>query len=323
MIFNPFSGVPLNPKSHTRGWAKVWADLLQMPIATKDSKLTECQTLALDHGVNFGGSMNLFSGVTEEMIDTLTELVMFDGQLISLDIPMPNYAEQLEKRIGQATCHPALKDLLPALKERLSNYSTISMVDLKTEYVAIGDSHSTAFSRPGSSVLRSNGATLYGAIKNRTVQAQLDSLKHDPKRVTLVYGSIDIRHHLCRQNDPKAALIDLCKAYADLVKEIQSDYLVEVEVAAPVPVEFEGRRLPKTGYYKDTPYFGPIGLRQALTEQFKLEMALVHGIEVVSPPAQWYTMDPETYAKTYMEMGGSVHIAPLHYRRYFDWTNHV
>lgn len=323
MIFNPFSGIPLNPKSHTRGWAMVWSDLLQVPMANKSDNLAQAKQLYLDHGVNFGGSMNLFSGVTDEMIDTLTELTMFDGQLVSLDIAMPNYAEQLEKRIGQATCHPSLKDLLPALKDRLSRSTTICMEELKTDYVAIGDSHSTAFSRSGSSVLRTNGATLYGAIKNRSVQAQLDLLDHDPKRVTLVYGSIDIRHHICRQSDPKAALTDLCKDYADLVKEIQCDYLIEVEVAAPVPVEYEGRKLPKTGYYKDSPYFGSIELRQALTEQFKTEMALIHGVEVVSPPVSWYEMDPELYAKTYMEMGGSVHIAPLHYRRYSDWTCHV
>jgi hypothetical protein len=39
---------------------------------------------------------------------------------------------------------------------------------------------------------------------------------------------------------------------------------------------------------------------------------------VVMPPEDWYSMDPEKYAKTYMENGSSVHIAPPYYRRN-DW----
>ena len=36
----------------------------------------------------------------------------------------------------------------------------------------------------------------------------------------------------------------------------------------------------------------------------------------VSPPSERYMMDGEEYAKTYMELGGSVHMSPTHYRRY-------
>jgi hypothetical protein len=42
--------------------------------------------------------------------------------------------------------------------------------------------------------------------------------------------------------------------------------------------------------------------------------------KVVSPPADWYTMDGEEYAKKYMELSSSVHIAPINYRR-FNWGN--
>lgn len=323
MIFNPFSGVPANKKSHVRGWAMVWAELLQQPIATKDSGLLGQDKLYLDHGVNFGGSMNLFGGVTGEIVDTLSELALFEGKLISLDIDMPNYAEQLEKRIGQATCHASLGWLLPRLKERFAQSTKLTMADLVLPHVTIGDSHSTAFSAPDSSVLRTNGATLYGALKNKSIQTQLDALGYAPERVTLVYGSIDIRHHIGRQSDPIRAVYDLAEDYAKCVRQIQSDYLCEVEVAAPVPVEHEGRKLPKTGYYNGTPFCGSREDRLRWTEIFVAALRDVHKLKVIQPPSAWYYMDPEEYAGTYMEMGGSVHIAPIHYRRYSDWNKHV
>jgi hypothetical protein len=40
--------------------------------------------------------------------------------------------------------------------------------------------------------------------------------------------------------------------------------------------------------------------------------------KVVGPPTEWYSMDGEEYAKQYMELGSSVHIAPNNYRR-FNW----
>ena len=40
--------------------------------------------------------------------------------------------------------------------------------------------------------------------------------------------------------------------------------------------------------------------------------------KVIGPPTEWYSMDGEEYAKKYMELSSSVHIAPINYRR-FNW----
>lgn len=322
MIFNPFSSIPVHPRSHVRGWATLWSELTGVEIADKSSNISDAKVLYLDHGVNFGGNMNLFGGVTEEIVDNITELILSDAKLVSLDIPMPDYAGQLEKRIGQATCHPALAKLLPSLKKRLAQAKTLTQADLKLRSIAMGDSHATAFSPKGSAVLRTNGQTLHGAIENKVVKAQLDALGYSPERVTLVYGSIDIRHHIGRQASPTDAVAKLCRDYARLVLEIQDDYLVKVEVAAPVPVEWEGRKIPQTGFYKGAPFTGTQQQRSEWTAQF-IDLMCDKQIEVVHPPASWYSMDPELYAKTYMELGSSVHIAPLYYDRYFDWTKNV
>jgi hypothetical protein len=42
----------------------------------------------------------------------------------------------------------------------------------------------------------------------------------------------------------------------------------DVWFAAPVPVEFEGRRIPKSGFYKKTPFYGSWKERWDLTNEF-------------------------------------------------------
>jgi hypothetical protein len=292
-----------------------WSECLGVQILRHDEPLTS-QVLYLEHGVNFGGTLNLFGGVDLKLVDRLEALANYTGELVSLDVPMPGYADQLSKRIGQNTCSSRLtKDLIAALDSRLKNSTTLTQADLKRSNVTIGDSHSTAFAPKDSSVLRTNGLTLHGALARGHFVEQIDRLVHAPTRLTLVCGSIDIRHHIGRQARPEQAIQDLCDTYSDLVDFLVSEFGIEVEVAAPVPVEWEGRKIPKTGFYKDSPFSGTLAQRQEWTQLFIDKMGC-HS--VVSPPSEWYTMDPEIYADTYMELNSSVHIAPLFYRR-FDW----
>ena len=295
-----------------------WAECLKAQIALKDADLSQASALYWDHGVNFSGGLNLFGGVSEEIVRRIEQLVAHNGPLVSLDIPMPNYAEQLRKRLGQATCHHTLtKELIDAFEAKLASAKTLTQASLGSIVVTVGDSHSTAFAPVGSTVLRTNGQTLHGALKGGKIIHQLDSLDVGLERVTLVYGSIDIRHHIGRQHTPLSAIEGLCNEYAKLVRQIKGEYLCDVEVAAPVPVEHEGRKLPQTGYYKDTPFFGSREKRLEWTMHF-IDQMQSHGVSVVQPPTDWYSMEGEQYAKTYMEMGGSVHIAPMFYRR-FNW----
>tara|TARA_R110000868_G_scaffold161706_6_gene392556 strand:- start:14 stop:976 length:963 start_codon:yes stop_codon:yes gene_type:complete len=317
MIFNLFASIPVNPKSHVRGWAMHWAECMNTTIASKETDLSLCSNLYWEHGVNFSGGLNLFGGVTDEIVDRIEQLVNFKGDLFSLDLPMPNYADQLEKRIGQATCSPRMtKGLIDAFKLRLANSKPILQSQLGFAKVAIGDSHATAFAAPRSMVLRTNGLTLHGALTKGEFIKQLSQFKKMPGKATLVAGSIDIRHHIGRQPDSGKAIEDLCERYSEMIEFIKSELAILVEVAAPVPVEYEARRLPQTGYYKDRPFYGPMASRREWTNYFIDLMGCEN--KVVGPPAEWYSMDGEEYAKNYMELGSSVHIAPINYRR-FNW----
>lgn len=317
-VFNPFSPAPVNWKSHVRGWSMHWASCLKAQIAMKDSRIDEAEVLYLDNGVNFSGGMNLFGGVTDDIVVRINQMINHKGQLFSLDIPMPNYAEQLRKRIGQATCSKHLTaSLIDQFELKLAAAKTLTQADLKLPTVTIGDSHSTAFAPMGSAVLRTNGQTLYGALKKNIISEQVDALGYSPERVCLVYGSIDIRHHIGRLKDPMAGLKGLCADYAKHVRMIQGEHLCEVEVAAPVPVEHEERRIPQTGFYEGTAFSGSRADRLSWTMAFIDEMR-GHGIKVVTAPDDWYLMDGKQYADAFMELSSSVHIAPAFYRR-FDW----
>jgi hypothetical protein len=315
MIYNPFASIPVRPKSHVRGWAMHWSECLNVPVAGPTDPLT-CPTLYIEHGVNFGGVLNLFGGVSEGLVDRLEELANYKGQLVSLDWPMPNYVHQLSRRLGQATCSTRLTPaLLANLDARLKNSTTLTQRDLKSDVVAIGDSHSTAFAASGSGVIRINGLTLHGALQKGHFVEQIGRLVHKPRRVTLVCGSIDIRHHIGRQSNPKQAVIDLCNSYADVADFLADEFNLQVEIAAPVPIEWEKRKIPQTGFYKGTPFTGTVDQRRYWTELF---MDTLSQQCLISPPSSWYSVDPEEYANIFMELNSSVHIAPPFYRR-FDW----
>ncbi len=131
-----------------------------------------------------------------------------------------------------------------------------------------------------------------------------------PQHVNFSFGSIDIRHHILRHG---IDVEDLVKRYIE-----QGDKLGDVTYSLPVPVEFEDRRIPKSGFYKGKPFYGSLSERKEITEKFIGYLIKYSGGRTINPPEEWYTMDPEMYAKTYMEQGSSFHIAPPFYRRH-NW----
>ena len=313
IITNPIANIPVNPKSHTLGWSKVWSHQLGAGIDHKCSpKVMEADTVYVDHGVNFGGTLNLFGGAGKDVFDRIN-IVMACKNVFSLDHDMPDYGAQLKKRIGAKTTYEGItEEWCDTVSSRIKTITSLKQENLKLPIlsgITLGDSHSISFSRAYDHVLRNDGKTLHGALK--------EGLKNMFRGltpfgdITLSFGSIDIRHHLLRHD------FDLKEFVGEYVRqgnELKELYNCEVSFAAPVPVEFEGRRLPKTGYYKKTPFFGSREERSALTNNF-IEELHNNKVKVVQPPEFWYTMDPEKYATTYMEFGGSVHIAPPFYRR--------
>lgn len=319
-VANLFAPIPRAANSHVRGWSQYWANHLGAKIIHDLADVKSSDEIYVDHGVNFSGGLNLFGGVSDDLAKKLAHLVKVGPKVFSLDIPMPDYSGSLAKRLGASSTSKLLTPkLIKSFGELLSKSNPVCYPCQYPEWLTVGDSHSTAYAIKGSEVHRTNGLTLHGLLKEWESRfPDLSQRRYKNLRgVTIVAGSIDVRHHLLRQPDPSEAALDLVIQLVDRATQISASG-ISVELCAPVPVEYEGRPLPKTGYYKGTPYFGSRSDRATLTSAIKWELSHRWG-QVISPPKSWYSMNPQEYAKLIMERGGSVHISPTNYRGVIAW----
>jgi|TARA_R110000772_G_scaffold51910_6_gene119131 hypothetical protein len=307
MITNPISNIPVNSKSHVFGWSKKWSDLLDQRIDHKCEYYNK--KVYIDHGANFGGTLNLFGGANKDVFDRINR-VMSAEEIISLDHEMPNYGEMLKKRIGAKTTYEGINDnWCDRLSVRCRWINSLKMEEHPNvqKGITVGDSHTIAFANKGDVIFRNDGKTLHSALKSG-LGSFMRGVDATDIPVTFCFGSIDIRHHLHRHGGLSKTLIEEYVEHA--YKVTNNPYF-----AKPVPVEFEGRRIPKSGFYKGEPFYGSREERHELTGDF---ITYLHDLlpedKIVGPPVEWYRMDPEKYAKTHMELSSSFHIGPSYYR---------
>jgi hypothetical protein len=315
VITNPISNIPVNAKSHVHGWSQLWKQQLNASINHKCTPdILRSNVLYIDHGANFGGTLNLFGGANKEVYDRIN-LVCSHSHIVSLDWDMPDYGAMLKKRIGANTTYSGItEEWCDQVSKRCKHISSLKQEDLDYGSVTLGDSHTIAFSGVEHRVLRNDGKTLHGALKTG-LRNMLRGVVPS-KDVFLCFGSIDIRHHILRYDDFDIG--SFVGRYVDQGKEIADHFGVNVSYCCPVPVEFEGRKIPKSGFYKGTAFYGSAADRRDITFHFIDELYKQSNDSVVQPPIEWYHMHGEQYAKVYMEHGSSFHIAPPFYYRN-DW----
>ena len=194
------------------------------------------------------------------------------------------------------------------VQDKCNQARTLLSTDLDTDWLTIGDSHTAAFAPEGSMIIKTDGLTLAGQIK-RNFKYVTDHMAkcNNLQGITLVFGNIDIRHHICRLG------IDYRDMWIDLHR-FGDSLPIPVEYAVPWPIEFEERKLPKTGWYKGQPFWGSRDNRHQVLEGI-IETMDEQKMNKVMYPRDWLTMDPELYAKEKMENMSSVHISPECYRR--------
>ena len=321
VITSPATNIPAHEKSHVRGWSLGWAELLQADISNRcDDDIMQYDKVYLDHGVNWSGALNLFAGAGDEVFERFNRLMAVGHErIVSLDWEMPDYGEKLAARLNaKSTSKQITAEWCEALSNMCKRVPYINQLSVPSvKWLAWGDSHTPAYARMGSAILKKDGRTMFGVVEN----SRLDDIEVPDgiKGVTLCLGSIDVRHHLLREESIPVA--DLMNRYIGAVRSFRDRVGVDVELCAPVPIEWEDRKIPKTGYYKKTPFYGDRGKRIQL-DLIMMKMMKESEFDCISPPGERYTMDGEEYAKTYMELGGSVHMAPTHYRRYneSEWS---
>ena len=208
--------------------------------------------------------------------------------------------------------------MIDACRSVFSGAETLTMYDLPLDKLILGDSHSVAYATSDQIIDRNNGKTLYSAIikEPEWVANKVTSEGKNIEHLTLCLGSVDIRFHLIRDGRPDATTF--AEIYAEAVKALSDKLDIPISVCAPVPVEFEDRRLPGTGKYEGENFFGNRQERLDFTLKF-IETLKLRGIGLVMPPKEWYEMDGEKYAKEIMEAASSVHIAPKNYNSVIGW----
>lgn len=248
----------------------------------------------------------MFGGFTEELKQSIDNLLEAE-EIISLDIDMPKYGEMLASRKDVVD-----KEWCKAIDEKLSQAPTLISSDLDFTHLAVGDSHTAAYAPLKSSVVKRDGTTLNSQVKSDFEYIR-SHIKPHHKSLTISLGNIDVRHHICRLDADWKTMYDKLFEFGDSTG-------LDVEYSVPWPIEFEGRRLPKTGYFKDRalkearPFWGTFNERKKLVENIYNYME-TSGINTVRCPEEWYSMDPERYAKERMEGTSSVHLNPEFYRR--------
>jgi len=174
--------------------------------------------------------------------------------------------------------------------------------------VMLGDSHMLNWYTPGATVLRNDGKTLHGALKDG-IASYLPS--HNIDELMVCFGNIDVRHHLCRTSDSTASAIDLAN---ELERQLSLLPINKIIVVQPLPIENESRRLPKTGFYKGTPFYGTYAqrneVRSILDDQLRVACHK-NGWQYLEYPIYFTNVLGELDFNV-MEVPGSVHISWEH-----------
>lgn len=273
LITSPFTHISSNIHSHRAAQAAIYADQLEEigcnvhldRTGNIHPDVNSFDTICVYHGNDWGGSLNLFGGMKNYgNIDNLIRYSQFKGIVKSLWIDHPKYSEMLEPRM-KGEIHPDWHKVdWENLKRIEQTAVTLRQLTATTKVVA-GDSHAICMYRPGWHVNSVPFKTLHGALK----EGLSTFIQPYHEIAEFYFGNIDVRHHLCRQPDPEQAARDLAKRYYEQLSQLD---LAKVSAYELLPIENESRALPKTGYYKGTPFYGLWEDRNRCRLIFKEEM---------------------------------------------------
>jgi len=273
LVTSPFTHVSSNIHSHRAAQAAIYANQLEETgydvhldrTGNIHPDINSFEEIYVYHGNDWGGSLNLFGGMKNYGgIDNLIRYSQFKGTVFSLWIDHPKYSEMLEPRM-KGEIHPDWAKVDWGNLKRIENTATTLRQITRTSKVVAGDSHAICMYRPGWHVNSVPFKTLHGALKEG-----LDSFIQPNHEIAEFYfGNIDVRHHLMRQTDPEEATRTLANRYYVALSQLD---LAKVSAYELLPIENESRALPKTGYYKGTPFYGAWEHRETVRLIFKDEM---------------------------------------------------
>lgn len=302
-------GVISNPvkslNSHNGGWTLACKSILETKFNNNVDLLTEKENwdsydvLVVNEGVNYKeGSYNFFGGVQESVKERLKKISNFKGELYCINEPI-DYNDVCNKR-KELESFRGINFKIP----------TVLKTNNVNDKLILGDSHSVSIYRPGYSISRNDGKTLFGFLK-KGLNTYLDNVKE----LVFYAGNIDIRFHI--DNNGGFFAVD------DLIIELESQLkdldLEKISMCCLLPIEDESRKIPSTGQYKKVNFFGSRETRAKYVKYFNFrlkEMCYRNGFECL----EWYFNYDEELSFDSMESRQSVHLRPKSYMFFNELT---
>lgn len=313
-IDNPVYKFNDRPTSHRSSWAFLMARQMKelgysrVEVITDHRPWRDYDVIVLHYGMEYQGTFNLFGGASDELADSLQRILDYTGIIISAEMPIQPIWKLVADRMKTGT--ERFRQLRPLdFQERLKDVPHFEKV-YGSKKAVLGDSHALAAWHPGHEMFRNDGKTMFGAL-NQRFETLLEGQQFD--EVVFYFGNIDVRHHLMRQKEHVTATLKLIDWYAESIRDFQDEWQVnKISIVGLLPIEHEGRRLPKTGYYEGTPFYGTQQERAYLVDKINIALqgkCYLHPWTYIGWPEPWYKMDPEEYADKHMEKPKSVHLA--------------
>lgn len=320
------SGKLTNSKySHKNAWAHLRACQLsnelnkQVEVLHNNEDWNNYDEIYLYHGMEFKGSLNLFGGATIENAKFYERIGTTSAKLISLDMPMPDYGFLCSSRktaddYWKAIDWEAISKKCLEVKEYYLNPNTDKLI--------IGDSHSFSTFYSNAMVVRKDGRTLKGVLR-KTIKKEIEDNNIDITQlnyITCYWGNIDIRHHILRNSDPKKEIDEILLEYERQLLDLN---IQNIELVELLPIEDESRRIPKTGFFENTPFYGSQKERTIIMEYFNNKLKQLcekNNWKLFTRTQEMFIITSIEYMNTYMERPKNVHLAPL-YHRWDYWNN--
>lgn len=314
--------IPTRKHSHNAAWVHLYKNMLHsagwenVHVLGNHDTYEGYDAMIFYPGIAYAGTINFFFGVDDNVVRRFSRIQDFEGPTFILNHEMPLIGTTVKGRLHNKSTSANVGDLkLNVLDEICKSTRKIDYVE-RSEKLCFGDSHCFSTYLPGYSVCRNDGLTLYSTLRDgvkETIEEKSGMAVEDLTHLTFYMGNIDIRHHLMRQENP------FIKAHAmaiELGHQLKSLKVPNIEIVHALPIENISRKLPKTGYYKKTPYFGTWEERTKLVNTFN------NAVDKICIENKWKSFHwPEDFLNEsreldfeYMERPKSVHLSPLSYR---------
>jgi hypothetical protein len=314
--------IPARKHSHNAAWVHLYKNMLQsagwknVHVLGNHDTYEGYDAMVFYPGIAYAGNINFFFGIDDNVVRRFSRIQDFQGPTFILNHEMPLIGSTIEKRIHNKSTSAKVGDLkLKILDEICKNTTRIDYVEKSTK-LCFGDSHCFSTYLPGYSVCRNDGLTLFSTLRDglkQTIEERSELLTENLTHITFYMCNIDIRHHLIRQEKPEEQIREMAIELGDQLKSLN---ISNIEIVHALPIENESRKLPKTGYFKGTPFYGTKEERSNLVNTFNTEVdriCIENGWSVFKWPKEFLNEEGELDFE-YMERPKSVHLSPLSYR---------